>query len=426
MKQKKIKVFIGLVEVAGYFRSLNDGFHDIGIKSCFFQYFHNKYYNYGSPFMLFCQYLSSLKSSYKIFNLFYRTINNFIKLLIFIYTLFFYNVYIFGALSTFLNYNDLKLLKFFKKKIIYVFLGSDSRPDYLNGALVNNLYLNKGKVIEIDKCIKNVLQRKKIITKIEKYANHCINHPPCAMFHNKQYIKWLYIGYPFSKNKLNVYASPKNIDNKNAKTIILHAPSNPETKGTKYFREIMNKLINEGINIDFIEIINQSNSKVLELLTQCDFVVDELYSDTPLGGLGVEAAFLGKTTIKAGYYNNYILNDYNNDVIPPSIFCEPHDIEEKIRLLIADSVYCKKMGIDALNFVNNNWLPVHVASRFIKLINNDVPREWIGNPYKLNYVFGYGQSKKQLKKIIMALKVKGNEVFAINDKPKLLEMLLNI
>ena len=82
---------------------------------------------------------------------------------------------------------------------------------------------------------------------------------------------------------------------------ILHAPSNPNFKGTEEIRNTIKCLKNENIDFEYIEITNASNEKVLAELKACDLVIDQLYSDTPMATLAAEAAYCGKPTIVGGY-----------------------------------------------------------------------------------------------------------------------------
>ena len=45
--------------------------------------------------------------------------------------------------------------------------------------------------------------------------------------------------------------------------------------------------------IKFIEITGRPNQEVLELISTCDFVIDQLYSDMAMVGFATEAAFFG-------------------------------------------------------------------------------------------------------------------------------------
>lgn len=421
MRQKKDRIFIGLIEVAGYFNSLNKGFHELGIESCFFRYSNNKYYDAGSTLMRFCQYISSKRQiKYKV-RWAFIPIDLLLKTFIFIWAVFNFNVFIFSSTSTFFRYRELWLLKKLNKKIIYVFLGTESRPDYLSGNLINKLYIENGEIKNIKQCVDEAARKSKIIKKIEKYADYCINHPPCALFHTKPYIKWLYVGFAFPGiKKIETEQLPLRDSVK-----ILHAPSNPETKGTYVIRAIITKLKKENIDIEYIELINQPNNKVLELLAQCDFIVDELYSDIPLGGLGTEAAFFKKPTINGGYYSKFIETDYDKKVIPPSVFCEPEELEDNIRALLANVEFRNQIGQKAFEFVNANWDAQKVAGKYIRIINNDIPSEWVGEPLSLSYTFGYGQSKQQYRKVISSiLSEYGEKGLSLDDKPYLRKKIL--
>ena len=61
------------------------------------------------------------------------------------------------------------------------------------------------------------------------------------------------------------------------------------------------------------------NHKVLETIREVDIVVDELYADIPLGGLGTKAAVAHKPVLSAGYYSGCMHSDYPAEVIPPSV-----------------------------------------------------------------------------------------------------------
>ena len=82
---------------------------------------------------------------------------------------------------------------------------------------------------------------------------------------------------------------------------ILHSPSSPEVKGTYLIRQAINALKAKGYPIDYVEIMGKPNTVVIAELEKCDFIVDQLYSDTPMSGFATEAAFFGKTAVVGGY-----------------------------------------------------------------------------------------------------------------------------
>ena len=60
-------------------------------------------------------------------------------------------------------------------------------------------------------------------------------------------------------------------------------------------KEVIDLLITNGYNIEYEMITNVSNEVVLDKIKSCDIILDEVYSDTPLGGIAVEGALNEKT-----------------------------------------------------------------------------------------------------------------------------------
>lgn len=420
MKQNKYNIFIGLGEVAGYFNSLTAGFQESGYKVCFFQFNGNKYYPTGNSFMRFCQTISRKREDSRFqVRLPFIFLLLFLKLFVFIWAVFRFNVFIFAANSTFFKYKELWILKCLRKKVVYVFLGSESRPDYISGNIVNRSYKKEDGTYDVEACFRNTFLKRKTIRYIEKYADICINHPPCAFFQQKSFIKWLYIGFPFPVSSL-----PDNKIKQALPVKIVHAPSNPQTKGSEQIKLWIEELKAEGLPIEYIELVNQPNEFVLKTLVQCDFVIDELYSDIPLGGLGTEAAALGKPVINGGYYTKDIETDYDPEVIPPAFFCMPQDIKHQIRELILNPELRLKKGKEAYNFICKKWNSREVANRYVQLLEGTFPSSWEGNPYQLTYIHGYGQDLDQYRKVIKALlDTLGEKSLCISDKPGLVKKI---
>jgi len=67
--------------------------------------------------------------------------------------------------------------------------------------------------------------------------------------------------------------------------VILHTPTDRELKGTIYVEEAINKLKQNGYNIDYREISGKSHSEILKEMAKCDVYVDQLI----LGWYGVSS-----------------------------------------------------------------------------------------------------------------------------------------
>ena len=89
-------------------------------------------------------------------------------------------------------------------------------------------------------------------------------------------------------------------------------------------------------------------------------MVDQIYSDGPLGGLGVEAAWFGKPTVVGGYGINKLQSITPVECGHQAKFF-PKDLTEAILHLIENKKCRSQLGEKAKIFVNRNWSPKKVA-----------------------------------------------------------------
>lgn len=412
--EKSPRIFIGLLETAGYFSSLNKGFGTLGIQSFFvnlysddFQYTQCK----GNSIIYFARYVyKKYRYGHSMKPLWFVVLFFCISIL-FLWSIYKYDTFIFSQGSSFyLNY-DLPVLKFLRKKVIFVFLGSEARPPYLSGKVVVEAKLRTRKRDFFDYLFFCTKKKKKQIRFIEKYADAIISHPAYAHFQEKPFYGHLFIGFPFKRETVGAEQLKNNL----AK--ILHVPSTPYSKGTKEIGEMMNTLRSNGYRFEFIQIIGRPNKEVLEEIKTCDFVIDELYSDTPLGGLGTEAAFYGKPAVNGGYYSETIKHDYPEGFIPPIYYCMPEEVESEIERLLISSEECLRAGRTVQAFVEHNWVAEKVADRFMQIIEGLAPRQWLYNPQSITYLYGYGIMKDRLRGMLKEYMQRfGISALRLNDK----------
>lgn len=424
MNLKKFRVFIGLQEISGYYANLKKGFRELGVDCTFVDLTANHRFGYDGDdknnflvrwFKWFSQYRERIPKE----NIFTRQmitwLRNLLKCPIFLWVLIRYDVFIFGYTSSFFAFKDIPLLKFFKKKIIYVFHGTDSRPPYLNGFLINSRF-------SVDQIIQMTQSVKEKIRIIEKYADVIVNHPPMAQFLERPFVMGYYIGIPFNSPVSELKQKPARLSNS---IRILHCPSNPEAKGTHIIRRAIDVLKSKGYEIEYIELINQHHSVVLDNLQECDFIIDQSFSDTSMAGFAAEAAFFGKPAIVGGYYANQIARDYPPEIIPPSHFCHPDEIETAVEKLIVDEKYRLELGKQAQSYVYANWTPKRVAEHFLMLVNGEIPQEWLYNPRNICFFYGAGAHESYLRDLVRnAIEKGGTDALQLRDKPELEQMLV--
>jgi hypothetical protein len=160
--------------------------------------------------------------------------------------------------------------------------------------------------------------------------------------------------------------------------------------------------------------------EILEAIQHCDFVVDQLFSDTPMAGFATEAAWFGKPAIVGGYGLESLQPMVPQGMWPPTKICHPDRVEEVIEELILDVDQRHRLGREAQIFVREKWSDVMVASRFLRLIDGDIPDAWWLEPEEVVYLEGGGQTKARTQQMIRALvEAYGVEALQLEHRPDL-------
>lgn len=330
-------------------------------------------------------------------------------------------IYIFGRTITDSEF-ELWLLRRLGRKILFIYVGSDSRPPYMNGGL----YPGKA---EDDLPSASVLKSavcacKKMIRLHERYADYLVNSPATAHFHERPYINWFALGVP---KLLSVCDKVTDLAPRKTDSVrLLHSPSNPRVKGTDEILDVVERLRLKGHSIELVKIQGMPNETVLQEIARCDFVVDQLYADTPLAAFATEAAVLGKPAVVGGYLADSVRRFIEPSDIPPSLFVAPHDLEAAIERLIVDQEYRLQLGEEARQFVLSRWCLSNVAERYLLLLNGDIPRNWWCDPASVCYLGGCGLPDTRTKRLIgLLVREFGPSALQVQDKPELEAALID-
>lgn len=400
MNRKKHKIFIGPKEIAGYYTNLNKGLTELGWKVDFVEYEpHKMGYNQSKrvPFLVKIIRLSiSAQNSSKsrVFRRIHTLIQDILKWMFMLQCLLKYDVFIFGYGQSLLRSNkDLKTLRRFGKQVIMNMAhGSELRVPSMDGFIISHDGQTRPPGRELARLS---ARRKNRMALIEQEVNFIVGAPySSSAYATKPFINMFHLGLP--------YEGPATIDNQredsgNKKMVVLHCPSHPFAKGTPLIREVIQKLEELGVELEYREVISRPNSEVLEELSKCDLVVDQTYSDLPLAGLATEAAWFGKPSLIAGYGLIELEKFVPFDRMPPSFRCEPGALFNKLSQLLKDPEGLAKVGQEAQSFVKTKWSALEIAKRYEQILANDVPKEWYLNPNEVFYTQGCGISNVDLK-----------------------------
>ncbi|WP_420860655.1 glycosyltransferase [Algirhabdus cladophorae] len=392
------RVFIGTEEIAGYYSGLAQGFREIGVPvTKFLSQEHSFKYEKSSVAeqvlrKIGRKYREASKTDQKKHILVSRIprLERWITKQIIRR----HDLFIFGFMTSLdgmmvggPRLTDLKRIKRAGKKIICVFHGSEVRPRWLNGKFID---------YSTDDLLARAKKQIQWLRVIEEYADAIVSHPPMAPFQTRSSAHYLAIGVPLPAAKL--------IDTKTASKTdrirILHAPSNPETKGSALIQGCIDELVAAGHKIDFKLLTGVPHTQVCHELAQSDLVIDQVFSDTPMAHFAAEAASYGCPSIICGNDLTRLRDVTDPDIWPPSILGRPEELKSKIEWAITHPDERIKIGKSAQEFVKKNWTAAKVAQNLLRLAENDIPESWMFDPNSQLFLGGYGMTIEQRDRLV--------------------------
>jgi hypothetical protein len=434
-----MRVFIGLVEVAGRNAALKRGLEQLGHPTTFVNLSPHRF-QYGSDDPLFLvrviRRLAVLRRQLPrgILRPALVVPEFLSRLALLLQILATHDVFIFSSASSFfrywdyrvmsfLAYWDYRLIRFFGKKLICQFHGSDSRPHYLNGAYACQPDFS------IAKCARDTDAQKKRLRIIDEWADAIIDMPPQGYFHQRPYYTMLRLGLPsgpFDAPRPN--PELKSAAGVSARPVrILHAPSNARYKGTAQIREMVQRLMARGLAIEFIEVQEKSNDEVVAEIQKADLVVDQLYCDFGLSALTAEALWWGKAVISGGYSADLWAKLLPAGLLPPAVHCHPADFAIRLEQLVMDGNLRLKLGAAGYDYIRRFHHPKIVADNYLKVAGGEAPAEWLYDPRQMKEVWGgFFMSEDRAQEITReVVREFGRKSLQLSDKPALEEAIVN-
>lgn len=330
-------------------------------------------------------------------------------------------VFVFG--KSFLRSNlDLILLRLLRKRVVSLINhGSEARPAILDGAHWS-IALKKSDPLE--SLHKTFQKQKKHIKRIERYSNLVVAHPLTSQLLRKPAVASQYIGIPAPD------IMPLDIVEKRTRfpyLHLVHAPSDRRAKGSDRIFEAVDALVTQGSALKFTELHGVSNDEVLKNLRTADIVIDQLYSDTRLAGLGTEAACLGVAVLTCSYGDEELAEVVLADYLPPALVVHPRNFENTLSKIINDDSLRNQIALETQRFVHSVWSVEEVANRFLQVVTGDFPDVWLFDPITVLYVHGSGLEESELIEIWKSGLTKFGEVFIdFPHRPDLMKKIFDL
>jgi hypothetical protein len=271
---RKNKIFIGLEDIANIPMMFKKAFEENGFKCDYYKWsdLGEHHFGYGKDKTLF-----KFKSPppFKIFgkNPFWL-MGELLAVLYLFYAILRYNYFFFVTEGTFLAKNrDLKIIRFFKRKVIMMFTGCAVRDVHF--AEADEDYICK-RCLAVEQqiwCLCNeTVKKKALVNRLESSSDKIFGQDDLTGYvEDKSKLLWFYIISDYPKLRVN-------LDEKfNQKEIrIIHFPSNPLVKQSHIIVPILNKFKNhEDVKIVIKEAVWE-RERVEEEISKAHILVNQL------------------------------------------------------------------------------------------------------------------------------------------------------
>lgn len=251
----------------------------------------------------------------------------------------------FGTSMT-LDYSDLPLLKELGKKVIMQYVGSDVRM------YSKAIKLNKYAVVK-DINEDNIKRKLEIIS---SYVSNCLVDYELA-----EYVKDYHtnIHYIRATIDLSKYKCVKEVSNKKFK--IVHAPTAPEVKGTRYILKAIEEL-KEKYDFEFELVQGMSHEQATKIYEKADLIIDQILIGS-YGLFAVESMAMGKPVIC--WISDFMKENYPKEL--PIISANPENIKEKIEYAIKNKDMLKGIGLLGRKYVEKYHDVNIIAKDMVKI-----------------------------------------------------------
>lgn len=392
MSRRTRRVFLGLVEVAGYLTNLQQGLEDLGIQATAVDAWGHRF-DYrrvgllGRAGRLYQTALDRearsqgrLRGWWRFVRVATRAAHYALRMPLFAWAALRYDAFIFTGESFLPRGADLPILRLLRKRMVWIFTGTDHRPPYLNGKYVRAVGGDWDGMVALTRIAEQHVRW------VERHVDEIVALPASSHFHHRPLLNFLAIGVPTAVPPTADTTSPFR-----ARGVrVLHSPSDPEGKGTAIIRDAISRLRAEGVAVDYVEISGRPHAEVAAALAHCDFIVDEVYSDTPMAAFAAEAAARGKPALVAGYYAPHLSMVLRKGLWPPALFTTPDQLSVELKRLATDADYRRRLGERACRFVQQRWSAEAVARRYLQIVEGTAPSDWRWDPRRQDYLLGWG------------------------------------
>lgn len=263
-----------------------------------------------------------------------------------------YDIFHFHFGETFFpDKRDLKILKEHGKKLIVNHRGSDVRMLSVARGF-NNPYVTVKKAWRDENKIRANLEQ------LSAYIDHAIVNDHELLSYVEPYYKKVHI----LPHAIEAGKFQPNYPSDNAKPFIVHAPTNREIKGSKFVVDAIERLRQEGFDLEFSLIENLAHQEAMELYQKATLVIDQLLIGA-YGHLSVESMAMGKPVVC--YIRDDVRVSYPSGL--PIISANPDTVYSVVKSLLNKPEQLRNLGLQGRAYVQQHHDLDQVARRLVQI-----------------------------------------------------------
>jgi glycosyltransferase involved in cell wall biosynthesis len=269
-----------------------------------------------------------------------------------------YDVFHFHYASSFLpkffRYLDARLLRNLGRRVVVEFWGTDARLPSVE-AERNPYYVNT--YMEDDSKARTRLKQWAAVT-----AGHAVMADHSFDAYLKPYFPHIHVvGQRVDTRRLQpCFPRPET-----TVPLVVHAPSHPAYKGTKYVRRAVERLQAGRIPFEYVEVHGVAHAAALEIYARADLVIDQLCAGAH-GVFAVEAFSLGKPVIS--YILPELVSTYPAGF--PVINATPDTLEEVLAIWLRRPTDRYWLGVQSREYAERVHDCRVVARRLMDVYEN--------------------------------------------------------
>lgn len=252
---------------------------------------------------------------------------------------------------------DKNILKVFNKPGVIQWLGSEIRNPELDFEI--NPYYKRAFLQEgYEHRWESEKNSKRIQKEFSKAGFYPVTYIGMAHYIDSEiFSKWFYVPQTSITSDYQPAYPALNKSN----PLILHAPSAPNAKGTKYVLRAIDNL-REKYSLEFKLIEGLPRAEVMNLMRQCDIYIDQIIIGM-FGLASIEAMSFGKPVVC--YINDVMGRDYPDDL--PIVNANPDNLTEQLEILIKDSALRHELGKKSREYIEKYHSEKVTAQKLVKI-----------------------------------------------------------